>query len=280
MLKFIILSLISCVAFASPIEFVVTTAPGGPVDTTTRMLVAELEKNTNLNFVVINKPGAGHNVGYKYIDETDKPTIFVSSNTIITNKDREGYPVNITKNIEPIFYLGDFSNILFVSKKSNINSLNDLKKLSKTRDINFGHGGVGTYSHKSMSKICSSTIKCLEVPYKSGSFGMIDLLSGVIDAYSLASFGSEQWMENDALRPIVIFSKTKHELFKVNTLPDNVRNLEIKNWLMLFGKNISDDDKKVIVNTLKKLEDKYYTKMGLWYVYKEPKTIWTKSIEE
>ena len=126
MLKFIILSLISCVAFASPIEFVVTTAPGGPLDTTTRMLVAELEKNTNLNFVVINKPGAGHNVGYKYIDETDKPMIFVSSNTIITNKDREGYHLFVKEFVMGIcpWYDGEE---LIIHLRNSISKLNEGK---------------------------------------------------------------------------------------------------------------------------------------------------------
>ena len=58
----------------------------------------EIEKETDLKFVVINKPGAGHNIGYQYINDSTKPTIFVSSDTIKTNIDKDGYPKEIVNN--------------------------------------------------------------------------------------------------------------------------------------------------------------------------------------
>jgi tripartite-type tricarboxylate transporter receptor subunit TctC len=278
-LIFILLFAFCRLCQSETIEFVVTTSPGGPNDTVTRSLQYELEKKSNLKLVVYNKPGAGHNIGYKAVVDNNKPTLFVSSDTVITNKDKDGYPSEIIEQIEPIFVLGYFSNILFVPEKLNISNFNDLVKISKKRQLNFGHGGFGTYSHKSMEKICEKKLNCLGIPYKSGSLATLDLISGTIDSYSLVSFGSEQWMENTNLKPILLLSTTKHPKFNIETLKSNEKSLETKNWLMLFGKNISKEDKDTIIQVLTGLDDKYYTNMGLWYSFKNPNKIWTNSLQ-
>ena len=265
MFRFIILSLISCVCFAQPIEFVVTTSIGGPNDVVTRRLVDELEKNTDLKFVVVNKPGAAHNIGYTYIHQSNKPTLFISTDTIITNKDKEGYPDGIMLDVETIFHLGDFTNIIFVNSNSIIKNVDDLIQLSIISDVKFGHGGIGTYSHLSASKICENRMNCLMVPYKSGNPAMLDLLGDSIDAYSLISYGSESFLQNIKFRPIVMFSKTKHDYIKVPILTSKLHGLETKNWVRIFGKNISNEDKKKIVNILNSKNENFYRELGLWY---------------
>ena len=83
-----------------------------------RVLIKELETKTDLRFVTVNKPGASHNIGYQYVNETNKPTLFISTDTVITNKGREGYPDGIVDKIQPIFLLGHFTNIVFVNSKN------------------------------------------------------------------------------------------------------------------------------------------------------------------
>ena len=61
------LMLASNVGAQPAIEFVVSAAPGGPNDTVTRKLVEKLEKYTSLKFVVLNKAGAAHVIGYNYV---------------------------------------------------------------------------------------------------------------------------------------------------------------------------------------------------------------------
>ncbi|MCV7173725.1 tripartite tricarboxylate transporter substrate binding protein [Mycobacterium manitobense] len=47
-----------------PIELVVSFAPGGAVDTAARLVAPELEKNLGTNVEVVNRPGAGGQIGY------------------------------------------------------------------------------------------------------------------------------------------------------------------------------------------------------------------------
>lgn len=222
---------------AEPIEFVVSASPGGPNDTVTRKLVEKLEKDTGRQFVVTNRPGAAHTIGYTYVQNTAKPTLILSTPEVVAH---EVYP-----QLDDVFTLGYFYNNLFVSERSGIKNFKHLTDISRTRDINFGHGGVGTYSHMAMEQLCSGTLKCLAVPYKSGANGMLALMSGEIDAYALASYGSQQFLENPKVLAI----------YKIRAQKD-------KSWFKVFAKNISQKDQELISNVLKAQDKRFYIDLG------------------
>lgn len=222
---------------AQPIEFVVSASAGGPNDTVTRKIVEKLEKATDLQFVIINKPGAAHTIAYSHVLNSNKPTLIMSTPEVVSH---EVYP-----KLDELYNAGYFSNTLFVSERSGIRNLKQLAKLSKTRELNFGHGGVGTYSYAAMELVCKDTLKCLGVPYKSGSEGMLAVMTGQIDAYALASYGSRQFLENDKVLAI-------HE---IKTSAD-------KSWFKLFAKNISNKDRETIISILKAQDAKFYSDMG------------------
>ena len=281
MKKLLLLLIFACNLHAETIEFIVPGSAGGSDDMTTRTLVSELEAASDLRFIVVNKPGVAHNIGYAYMKTTNKPSVIIATDAIIKNKinSKEGYPDGVVDVIDPIFFLGDFSNIIFVSAKLNVKTIDDLIQLSKERDIRFGHGGVGTYSHDALLKICGDIMKCLPVPYKSGVNSLMDLMNNTIDAYAYVSNGVDVYIENRALRPVMMFSNNKHTSFDVPLLPKKIKKLEIKNWLMLFGKNLTDKQIETIISLLKKKSPKFYTDMGLWYEYKDAKTIWRNDVQ-
>jgi tripartite-type tricarboxylate transporter receptor subunit TctC len=219
------------------IEFVVSAAPGGPNDTVTRKLVEKLEKYTFLKFIVLNKAGAAHVIGYNYVLHSDKPTLIMSTPEIIKH--------DVYSTLDEVYNAGYFTNTLFVSKKSGIKSIRELADLSNTREIVFGHGGVGTYSHQAQQTVCEKTLRCLDVAYKGGSQGMLALMSGEIDAYAITTYGTKQFFENDKLVPI-----------------HNIVSSKEKSWFKLFSKNISKADKEIISNALKSQDLKFYTDMG------------------
>ena len=222
---------------AQPIEFIVSASAGGPNDTVTRKIVEKIEKSTNLQIVIMNKPGAAHTIGYSHVLNSNKPTLILSTPEITSHE--------VYSHVDDIYNLGYFSNTLFVSEKSGIRNLKQLIELSKTREINFGHGGIGTYSHTAMEQMCIYTLRCLSVPYKSGAEGILALMTGQIDSYALASYGSQQFLENDKLVAIHSIKASKN-----------------KSWFKLFAKNISVKDKEAIINVLKLQDAKFYTDMG------------------
>jgi len=239
MKKLIALALlaISITCSAAPIEFVVTASAGGPNDTVTRKIVEKISTETDLTFVVVNKPGAAHVIGYNFTMNSKKPTLILSTPEIANH--------DVYLQLDELFTVGYFTNTIFVSTKSNITNINQLAELSKHRDVNFGSGGPGTYSHKAMEIVCKSTLKCLSVPYKSGAEGMLAVMTGQIDTYALVSYGSYQFLNNDKVKAI-------HE----------IQMLKNDNWLKLFAKNVSNEDREKIMRVLNSLNKEFFYEMG------------------
>jgi tripartite-type tricarboxylate transporter receptor subunit TctC len=232
---FFIMAFLAGLTHAQTIEFVVSASAGGPNDTVTRKIADAIEQNSNLKIVVTNKPGGAHTVAYNYVVTSNKPTLIMETPQIENHE--------VFSQMDEMFNAGYFTNILFVSEKSGMKSLKDLKN---KKEVLFGHGGVGSFSHMAMQAVCEKELKCLDVPYKSAAEGMMGLLSGTIDAYAIVSYGSKQFIENDRYAAIY-----------------KIRTEKSKSWYKLFGKNLSDKEKQTIILVLKSLDGKFYSDMGL-----------------
>lgn len=267
----------SSVSLSNTIEFIVSSAAGSNADTVARKVAKDVKEKTGLDIVVINKPGASHNIAYSYIATTNKPTILLTQDTIFTNADKPGYPSNITNVVDPIFYFGEFSNAMIINANSKFKTLNDVIEESKVRDIKVGHGGIGTYGHRAAQIACLHIlVKCMDVPYKTGGGAYLDILSGNIDIFIPVTYGLHEILQNTGYRGLVVFSNTPHPSIDVKPLPVEFSHLEEHGWLMLIQRNLKDEDKKAIIKALKSFGPKYYTSFGLWYRYKQPMEIWSK----
>jgi tripartite-type tricarboxylate transporter receptor subunit TctC len=257
LLAIIAITLATIVHAQPNVEFVIKATPGGPDDTLSRRLITHLEKNTNMNFLPINKPGAGHAIAYSYFENLNGPALIIGDPNI---QNHTAYASS-----ERLFTVGEFSNILFVRKDSGIKSYNDFVELSKTREIRFGHGGEGTWGHIAAVELCKHNLRCMMVPYKSGAPGMMDLMGGQIDAFAIISYGTSNFLSSDKLSAIMLFSNNKHPIYNtVPTLPNSLRNIEIKNYIAIFGRNLTDTQKKDITKALSNLDKQFFLDMGLW----------------
>jgi tripartite-type tricarboxylate transporter receptor subunit TctC len=266
MKKLLLLLLISLSVHAEPIEMVVTATPGGPEDTLIRKLSTLLENKTNLKFVVFNKPGASKAIGYSYVESSTKPTLITSSDSILEHL--------VINSVEPIFYIGSSSIIWFVSKDSNFKTMDDLINLSQQREVRISSAGTTTQSYKGAQMFCEKIIKCLMVPYKSnGPETMSALLNGTLDAVTLPSYGNLAYLQNDRFKSIFVMLNTKNRFINAPILPDKFKHLEKQDWTLLFAKNLSDSDKKTIVDVLKSVNTDFYAEMGFQYSFKDPKKV-------
>ena len=249
---------------AETIEFVVTASPGIGDDYTTRMIAQKLVESGNFEIVILNKPGASKQIGYNYITDSKKPTLFVSADTI--------YSSRVKDVVKPLFFVGDSSHIVLTSSTSNITSINDLIELTRKREIRVGHGGVNTNGYEAGVYLCENlNLNCLLVPYKSGPDVMNGLLSNTVDIFPIISHGANSFIRNDKFKALFVMSSSKHKSFDgVPTLPKKYKNLEFKKWTILFGKNLSEKDEESIKNIMKNLPDDFYiSDLSFWYTYKD-----------
>lgn len=216
---------------AEKIEFVVSSGAGGPNDYISRKIAEKIENNSELNVVIYNKPGAGGRIAYDYIKQSNRPTIAISTSEISES--------DVYEMIDPIFSLGTFKNLVFVRSSD----VNGIEELSKKDVVKFGHGGEGTFSHKTMVELCKK-MNCIAVPFKSGSEGMLNVATGTIDVYALVGYGTNQFLSNK-----------NYKVIGEVTLKNN--------WIKLFGKNLPPKDKETIKNILKNTDKEFFREMNL-----------------
>jgi tripartite-type tricarboxylate transporter receptor subunit TctC len=174
-----------------PIRFVVGFGPGGANDLVARVVAEAASKQLGQPIVVENKPGAGSVLGADFVAKSapDGYTFFVSAGGIVTNPMIKTSMPYKEGDLVPVGLLAISPSIIVVSADSKINSLKDLLALAKDpRGLNFSTAGTGSTPHfvAEMLKVKAGG-KYEIIPYKSGSEGMVAVISNQVDATSEAS---------------------------------------------------------------------------------------------
>jgi tripartite-type tricarboxylate transporter receptor subunit TctC len=135
-----------------PISFVVPFPPGGGTDVMARAMVPYLEKHLpGARFVVLNRPGAGAEVGYTAVatappDGLTMGVVIVPSLQTITIERQPRY------RLEDFAYLGavvEDPGGFFVAPDSPLRTLDDLAMMARSRSgaVSVGTAGIGSDDH-------------------------------------------------------------------------------------------------------------------------------------
>jgi tripartite-type tricarboxylate transporter receptor subunit TctC len=155
-------------------------------------VVAEAaSKQLGQPIIVENKPGAGSVLGADFVAKSapDGYTFFVSAGGIITNPMIKPSMPYKEGDLVPVGMLAISPSIIVVSADSKINNMKDLLVLAKDpKGLNFSTAGTGSTPHfvAEMLKVKAGG-KYEIIPYKSGSEGMVAVISNQVDATSEAS---------------------------------------------------------------------------------------------
>ena len=188
------------------IKFVVGFGPGGANDTVARVVAEAASKQLGQPIIVENKPGAGSTLGADFVAKSvpDGYTFFVSAGGIVTNPMIKASMPYKEGDLVPVAMLAISPSIIVVSADSKINSLKDLLALAKEpKGLNFSTAGTGSTPHfvAEMLKVKGGG-KYEIIPYKSGSEGMVAVISNQVDATSEASVVVIPQIQGGKLKPI------------------------------------------------------------------------------
>jgi len=186
-----------CSAFAAdpwpnhPVKFIVGFGPGGANDLVARVVAEAVSRELNQAVIVENKPGAGSMLGADFVAKSapDGYTFFVSAGGIVTNPMIKPSMPYKEGDLVPVGLLAISPSVIVVSADSKINNLKDLLALAKEpRGLNFSTAGTGSTPHfvAEMLKVRVGG-KYEIIPYKSGSEGMVAVISNQVDATSESS---------------------------------------------------------------------------------------------
>jgi len=168
-----------------PIEITVLFPAGSSADVTARMLADGMSKHLNQRVLVVNRPGAGGAIGYKYV-QAQKPDGYAlvwNSNSISTtaHSGQLGFDYQAFDAVARVLVE---SVVVAVRADAKWRNLSDLVSDAKARPkiVSIGHSGVGSHTHLSLAAMThAAKIEANEVPFAVAQV-VPSLLGGHVDA--------------------------------------------------------------------------------------------------
>ncbi len=170
-----------------PIKIVVTFTPGGASDLAARVAGQKLSDALGQPVVVENRLGANGTIGTQMVaqSEPDGYTLVVGTNPNITiNPHMRKLTFNPMKDLVPVSMLTVTSMILFVNPS--VVPVKNVKEFVAYATANpgkvyYASAGSGSLAHLAgeLFKL-SAGISLVHVPYKGGTLGVNDVLSGAV----------------------------------------------------------------------------------------------------
>ncbi len=172
---------------ARPIRIIVPTAAGGS-DVTARLIAQELPKRWGQPVVVENRAGAATIVGTEIVARAppDGHTLLMAPGAFATNPSTyKKMPFDTLRDFAPITQTLSVPLLLAVHPSVPAKSVKEFIALAKARpgELQYAAAGHGTLPHLTMELLASmAQIRLINVPYKGGPPGIMDLLAGRIAA--------------------------------------------------------------------------------------------------
>lgn len=172
-----------------PVRFIVTTAPGGGLDSFSRLLAKELTGRAGQQVIVDNRPGAGTTIASAAVARAkpDGYTVLLNTSAFaISPAIYQKLPYDPLRDFVPITMAVSAPNMLVVHPSVPVKSVRDVIALAKARasqgdPVFYASGGNGTNGHMAAALFLNmAQLNMTHVPYKSGSLAVVDLISGQV----------------------------------------------------------------------------------------------------
>jgi tripartite-type tricarboxylate transporter receptor subunit TctC len=168
-----------------PVQIVVPFPPGGNTDILGRIIADQYSAAFKQPFTVVNKPGAGANIGAGFVAnaEPDGHTLLLAPpathaiNAYLYNT----LPFDMEKSFAPITMVARFPNVLVVHPSLGVKSIEELiaKAKAEPGKIDFATSGVGSTSHLCISLFMAlAGVEMNHIPYKGTSQSLQDIITG------------------------------------------------------------------------------------------------------
>ena len=170
-----------------PVTIIVPFAPGGSVDIVARNVAQALQEKLGQPFVIDYRQGGNSRIATAYVAKArpDGYTLLLFSGSFMINPStQKDLPYDTLKDFKPVGLLGENANVLVVSPKVGVNSLQELIKLAKSRPgkLTYGSSGAGGPAHLATELFKDAAkVDMLHVPYRGTGAMYPDLMSSVVD---------------------------------------------------------------------------------------------------
>ena len=202
-----------------PIKIVVPFAPGASTDIVIRQVAPKVSEILKTPVVIENRGGAGgligeeavHNAppdGYTLLAATTSYTALPALNAKM--------PFDTQKDFAPISLVADMPGIIVVPAASPVNNFKEFLDYSKTKKLNYGSAGSGTFPHLGMELLIDRTkTPMVHVPYKGAAPALTDTVGGTLDVKLDAYVSAGPYITAKRLKALAVTSSKR-----IPELPD------------------------------------------------------------
>jgi len=226
-----------------PVRYINVFPPGGPTDTLSRIVCAELAELTGQQFVVENKAGSGGNVGTDAIAHSAPDGYTIGLYTIASQSIAPTLyaklAFDVQKDFTAVAMLWSVPNMLMVRLDLPIKTVPELIAAARAQPgkLSFASSGAGTTPHITGEMFKQMTgVSLLHVPYKGSAPAYQDLLAGQVDMMWDNIPGPLGLMRGGKMRGVAVTSKERHPAAPdIPTMAETIPGFEITSWGGLCG---------------------------------------------
>ena len=195
-----------------PIELIVPFAPGNAPDIVARGLADGLGKQLGQQVIVVNKPGAGGAIGYKYLDskKPDGYTMALSSNSVSTGF-YSGMMSLTHKDFAHVARVCAEYPVLAVRANAPYANLKDLVAYTRKNPgkLRVGSTSVGSHMHLTAAAFFGEQgVDVTLVPYPTGGH-VTSLIGGEIDAIVTLTASVSQHAKGGPIKVLGVFASAR-----------------------------------------------------------------------
>jgi tripartite-type tricarboxylate transporter receptor subunit TctC len=227
-----------------PVKIVVPFGAGGGTDALARFLARGLEQRLGQPFIIENRGGSGTTLGATAVARSEPDGYTIMLGTASTFAAAPGLYKKLaydpTKDFSPIILLATVPFVLTVNPSLNVNSVQELVALAKSKpgELTFASAGVGSVHHMFTELLMSMTgIDMKHVPYRGGGQAINDVVAGHVPVYFADVGPAASLVRAGNLRALGVTTATRTaNLPEVPTLNEaGVTGYEANTWQMIVG---------------------------------------------
>ncbi len=219
----------------APIEITVLFPAGSSADVTARLLADGMSKQLGgAKVLVINRPGAGGAIGYKYVasQKADGYSIVWNSNSISTTFHSGMLPFDYHE-FDAVARVLVESPVIAVRGDSKWKSLGELIAEAKSRpkQVTVGNSGIGSHTHiSSVALFKAAGAEAIDVPFGAAQV-VPSLLGGQVDAVVQLPAALSGYVKTGQVRLLAALTSARDPaLLEVPTAREQGINVSLEAW--------------------------------------------------
>ncbi len=224
-----------------PIRLVIALAPGGGVDTTSRIIGQKLSELWGQPVIAENRPGAGETIAADAVARAapDGYTILIGAAGLAITPSLMKLPYNAAKDLLPVTMAVISPGVMVVHPSVPARNVKELIAFAKARpgELFFSSSGVGSAQHLSIEIFNQlAGLKMTHVPYKGTAPSITDLVGGRVALTVASVISTRPMFTTGKLRALaVVGTKRTPALPDIPSIAESgLPSYGIDNWYGVF----------------------------------------------